>query len=256
MEITSLLFLLITPVNIIRLEMYKNQEKVLEMKIRQMERILTQGLKEKFVQTPPQKYDTIYIFKRPAQSSRLKKKWNKLYRPKNITRDLSPPLQPEIDMIFCKGNQIMAVEIKYFEIKGNSLSRSFYEGIEQTLALLRWGFDYVALWQLFEARIKEELWFYGGWTWKFVHAPPELGGISLPIEYTMMQVQKTENGYDFRPVQPERDNGGLRLKLLRPPYDPAFEVGWRHPNPIKNSPQVQRNRSILTEWLKTQRLDS
>jgi hypothetical protein len=33
MEITSLLFLLITPVNIIRLEMYKNQEKVLEMKI-------------------------------------------------------------------------------------------------------------------------------------------------------------------------------------------------------------------------------
>jgi len=222
------------------------------MKHKLMERILTQELQRKFEQAPHQPYEKIYILKRPAQSSTLRKKWNEFYRPRNIVRDLTPPLQPEIDMIFRRRNEMMAVEIKYFEVKGSSLSRSWYEGVEQSLALLRWGFDYVALWQLFEAQVKEELWFYGGWMWNFAHAPSEFGGIMLPIDYTMMQVQQRENGYDFRPVQPERDDGALRLELLPPPYDPTFVVSWRHPNPLRNSPEAQKNRNTLVEWLRNQ----
>lgn len=221
------------------------------MKIRQIERILTRELKKKFDQTVPQKFDRIYIFKRPFQSPRLKKKWNEIYA-RNIVRELTPPLQPEIDMILCKEDKMIAVEIKYFEIKGNSLSRSFYEGIEQTLALLRWGFDHVALWQLFEESIAaEELFFYGGWTWSFVHAPPVRGGIGLPIEFTFMQVRKHETGYDFHPVQPEWHNGGIRLKIFPPPYSPQFRITLTHPNPLVDSPEGQRLRSILVEWLET-----
>lgn len=129
------------------------------MKIRQMERILTRELKKKFEQTASQKFDRVYIFKRPFQSPMLKKKWNEIYLPRNITRELTPPLQPEIDIILCKGNQLNAIEIKYFEMKGNSLNRSFYEGIEQALALLRWGFNHVALWQLFEDSMPQQNFF-------------------------------------------------------------------------------------------------
>jgi hypothetical protein len=220
-----------------------------------MERTLTRELKNKFDQTTPQKFDKIYIFKRPFQSSRLKKKWNEIYAQK-ITRELTPPLQPEIDMILCKDDKMIAVEIKYFEIKGNSLSRSFYEGIEQTLALLRWGFDHVALWQLFEESVApEELFFYGGWTWSFVHASSEHGGIGLPIEFTFMQVRKHGAECDFYPVQPERAPGGIRLRILPPPYNPRFRITTPHPNPLAHSQEGQRLRNILQEWLETQTPD-
>jgi hypothetical protein len=224
------------------------------MQIRQIERTLTRELKKKFDQTPPQKFDKVYIFKRPFQSSRIKKKWNEMNRPANITRELTPPLQPEIDMILCKEDKMIGVEIKYFEMKGNSLSRSFYEGIEQTLALLRWGFDHVALWQLFEESVgAEELFFYGVWTWNFLHATPEQEGIGLPIEFTMMRVRKSETEYDFHPMRPERDNGRFRLVVLRPPYDPQFRITLLRPNPLVNSEQAKRLRSILLDWLKTQK---
>lgn len=224
------------------------------VKIRQMERTLTQELKKKFDQTSPQKFDKVHIFKRPSQSSLIKRKWNESNRPLNVSRQLTPPLQPEIDMILCKENKMIAVEIKYFEMKGNSLNRSFYEGIEQALALLRWGFDNVALWQLFDESVgAEELYFYGIWTWKFLHAPPEREGLGLPIDFTMLQVKANQTGYDFYPVIPEKDNHGVRLKLLPPPYDPRFLITTSQPNPLINSEQAQRLRSILTEWLKTQK---
>jgi hypothetical protein len=174
-------------------------------------------------------------------------------RPPNVERELTPPLQPEIDMILCEDDRMTAVEIKYFEMRGNSLSRSFYEGIEQTLALLRWGFDHVALWQLFDESVgAEELYFYGVWTWGFLHAPPERGGIGLPIEFTMMQVRGDEPRHEFHPVQPELDNGGIRLNLLLPPYHPRFIITAPNPNPLARSRPAQILRRILTEWLRTQ----
>lgn len=66
-----------------------------------------------------------------------------------------------------------------------------------------------------------------------------------------MQVRKREAGYDFYPVQPERDNGGIRLSILDPPYSPRFRIAFRHPNPLLDSPDVQRLRSILVQWLET-----
>jgi len=117
---------------------------------KKMENLLAEELKKNFDQSPSPKYDRIFVSKRPFQAKSLKEKWHEIYgKPLRVDPKLVPPLQPEIDMIFCKNKTMMAVELKYFKRKGNGLSHSFYEGIEQALALLRWGFDNVALWQLY-----------------------------------------------------------------------------------------------------------
>lgn len=113
---------------------------------KKMENILAEELKRKFEQSPEPKFDRIYVSKRPYQAASLRKKWHDIYgKPLNVSPILIPPLQPEIDMILCKEDSMIAVELKYFRKKGKGLDHSFYEGIEQSLALLRWGFDNVAL---------------------------------------------------------------------------------------------------------------
>ena len=226
---------------------------------RKMENFLAKELKRKLDQSTPRKFDKIHVSKRPFQVPKLKKQWHNTYgRPLKVPTSLIPPLQPEIDMILCKGQTMLAIELKYFKRKGNSLNHSFYEGIEQALALLRWGFDHVALWQLFEESISaEELWFYGGWTWTFLHGEPKHGGLNLPIEFTFMLVTKSENGYDFRPIQPRFVSGvhvrGIQLDVLFPIYDRRFHFTTKHPNPLVKCPEVQKLRRMLVEWLKTQK---
>jgi hypothetical protein len=221
-----------------------------------MEDRLAEELKRNFDQSPTRKYDRIFITKRPYQVKSLKEKWFEIYgKPLNINPKLIPPLQPEIDMIFCKGNEMMAVELKYFQRRGKGLDHSFYEGIEQALALLRWGFDYVALWQLFDSSIrKEELWFYGGWTWYFLHGEANQGGLNLPIDFTFMLVNSTSQGYDFRPIQPRFTGSSIRLELLPPLYNPEFQITNTHPNILLDKcPEVKVLRSMLDEWLNSQK---
>lgn len=221
------------------------------MKIRQIERTLTRELKKKFDQTVPRKFDRIHIFARPFRSSELKRLWDGLYGPDTRFHEITPPLQPEIDMILCKNDKMIAVELKCFKPSGKSLSRSFYEGIGQTLALLRWGFDHVALWQLYETLISPEaLWYYGGYTWQFLHGSPDQGGLGLPVEFTFMRVDRANDGYDFRPIQPRLVEGAIRLELLLPPYHPRFIITSPHPNPLIGDPRIQKLRKGLIEWLR------
>jgi len=234
----------------------KNRLGVLLVK-KKMENILAEELKRKFDQSPTQKYDRIYVSKKPYQVKSLKEKWFEIYgKPLNLDPKLIPPLQPEIDMIFCKDKKMMAVELKYFKRRAMGLDHSFYEGIEQALALLRWGFDYVALWQLFEypSIRKEELWFYGGWTWNFLHGQAEHGGLNLPIDFTFMLVNDTNQGYDFHPIQPQFIGGSIRLEVLSPLYNPEFHITNTHPNILLDRcPDVKVLRSMLEEWLNTQK---
>jgi len=212
---------------------------------------LAEELKRKFDQSPFQKYDRIFVCKKPFQARALKEKWYEIYgKPLNVDSKLVPPLQPEIDMIFCKKKEMTAVELKYFQRKGNGLNHSFYEGIEQALALLRWGFDYVALWHLYASSItKEELWFYGGWTWWFIQTPHKYGGLGLPLEFTFMKVRITNQGYDFPIIQPRWKTRPIELEELRPPYDPSFQMTSPHPNPLTRDPQVKELRTSLEKWL-------
>lgn len=224
---------------------------------KKMENILAEELKKRFEESPQPKFDKIYVSKRPFLAKTLKKKWCEKYgKPLGVEPTLIPPLQPEIDMILCRGKTMIAVELKYFKRRGRGLNHSFYEGIEQTLALLRWGFDHVALWQLFEHPSIEpsELWFYAGWTWNFLHASPEYGGLNLPVEFTFMLVRKAkaDQGYDFLPVQPNRVDGSIRLDVLPPPYDPRFKIRTPHRNTLLDCSEVIKLRAMLEEWLETQ----
>jgi hypothetical protein len=218
-----------------------------------MENVLAKEFKKRFEQSTKRKFDRIFVSKRPYQASKLKKLWYEMYgRPLGVPTSLVPPLQPEIDMILCKGDELTAIELKYFVHRGGGLNHSFYEGIEQTLALLRWGFDHVALWQLYEETIsKEELWFYGIWTWIFLHGKPDSGGLNLPIEFTPYRVRKVHDGFDFLPVNPIEKNGKLALAYLHPPYHPDFHIHAKHENPLLVLPEVQKIRENMIDWLYT-----
>ena len=66
----------------------------------------------------------------------------------------SLPAQPQIDLLIVDRLTLLAVELKYFRmVKGKGRGRvnyPFYEGIEEALALLRFGFACVSLWQCFD----------------------------------------------------------------------------------------------------------
>lgn len=66
-------------------------------------------------------------------------------------------LQPDIDMLLCKKinrqryTPLHAVEFKTFYFKENNerLNYSYYAGLDESLALLNFGIDYVSLFQVF-----------------------------------------------------------------------------------------------------------
>ena len=220
-----------------------------------MENVLAKEIKKRFEQSDKPKFDRIHVSKKPYQAAKLKKLWHEMYgRALGVPLTLVPPLQPEIDLIFCEGSELTAVELKHFRRKGRGLNHSFYEGIGQALALLRWGFDHVALWQLYDEDIsKEELWFYGGWTWIFLHAKPEDGGLNLPIEFTFYVVQRVENGYDFRPINPIINGGKIKLIYALPPYHPDFHWHSKYTNPLLVRTDVKKLREAMIQWLETQK---
>ena len=220
-----------------------------------MEDVLAKEFKKRFEASAKPKFDKIHVSKRPYQVSKLKTLWYEMYgRTLGVPLTLVPPLQPEIDLILVKENELIAVELKHFRRKGRGLNHSFYEGIEQSLALLRWGFDHVALWQLFDEDIsKEELWFYGGWTWIFLHAKPEEGGLNLPIDFTFYVVQRVEDGYDFRPINAIPKGGKIELVYALPPYHPNFHMHAKYTNPLLVRADVRKLREAMIDWLQTQR---
>ena len=87
-----------------------------------------------------------------------------------------------------------------------------------------------------------------------LHGQAEHGGLNLPIDFTFMLVREANQGYDFHPVQPERIDGSIRLDVLVPLYRPEFNIKARHRNILLDRcPEVKVLRSMLEEWLNTQK---
>jgi len=70
----------------------------------------------------------------------------------------APVAQPQIDLLFVSSNlELLAVELKYYRPARNSRIRwSYYSGIEETLALLKFGFTCVSLWHFFDYEVPDE----------------------------------------------------------------------------------------------------
>jgi len=173
----------------------------------------------------------VYANKCPSRGTKVRKIWFEKFH------EECPPLQPEMDIIILeppnphvlpRKPKIRAIEIKYFEKVDGSINQSFYKGIEQSLALLQWGFDNVALWQLFdESFSNDDLRNYGCRTWFYIHVI-----LQLPIEFTMIQViGKEVKNLQFQVIQANWQNNLSPIRLLNIDH-PYFTFSHTHPNPF------------------------
>ncbi len=64
-----------------------------------------------------------------------------------------------------------------------------------------------------------------------------------------MLVEKDNNEYNFRPIQPRLVGNAISLDLLIPPYAPPFKITARYPNPLLKNVRVQKLRKGLIKWL-------
>jgi hypothetical protein len=201
----------------------------------------------------------IYANKSPSRSSSLKKLWFERFHEK------CPPLQPEMDMIIYEPSpqpKIRAYEIKYFQkVDGaHALNQSFYKGIEQASALIQWGFDNVALWQLFDETVTDDdLRNYGCRTWRYI-----LGILQLPIGYTMLQVKgRNLDTMEFQVIKStDWDKKPAPIVRLRNIDDPEFPFAHTPLNPLIEKEdllllrtvkeEVHFLRNFLLEWLPKQ----
>jgi len=204
----------------------------------------------------------IYANKCPSRSKKVKGMWNELFH------EPCPPLQPEIDIIILEPSnphilplrpKIRAIEVKYFNKDRGAINQSFYVGIEQSLALLKWGFDNVALWQLFdETCTLDDIRNYGCKTWTYIHVL-----LGLPIEFTPIRLigNKLAN-IRFQVIQANWFDNLRPIELLDID-DPGFHFSYTHPNPLVNEniirerfafrPQIGNEVIIppqIKKWLK------
>ena len=166
-------------------------------------------------------------------SYKYKEYWTKWFG-ENI-----PPLQPQIDLLLVKRDDfsLRAIEVKYFEMKGKRMDKSYYEGIGEALALMNFGFESVALWQCFNKDVPLSL--MNNYA---THVANLRETLSLPIDYTCFQV--VEN------------NGNFRFKTLYAPGSELFfddipsKVVWRRTNPLKYQAEAQKILDFIRHVLR------
>ena len=201
----------------------------------------------------------MYSNRCPSRSAKVRSKWQEIFN------QSCPPLQPEMDLVIWEPKdqrlnnspeKIRAIEIKCFSKKDGRVNQSFYRGIEQSLGLLQWGFDNVALWQFFDESLSnEDIRNYGCKTWLYIH-----GLLQLPIEFTPFKVigSNIEN-VRFNVIQADWQDNLKPIELLDVD-DPRFKITWKHPNPFLFADsqlipikEVFFLRQTLIEWLSTKR---
>lgn len=153
------------------------------------------------------------------------------------------PVLNEVDMILVsQQGQVRAIEVKCFDLNGGSFTRPFYDGIGQSLSLLRYGFDYVALWHLFSSNIDQVRFDrYGAGTWWFIR-----NQLGLPLDFSYFKVDEHLEPPQFTVMQYKGPSTGVELI----PIDRSnFVVTWRNPNPFVNTEEARGLRTALVEAL-------
>lgn len=154
------------------------------------------------------------------------------------------PVLNEVDMILIgEQGQLYAIEVKCFTVNGGSFNRPFYDGIGQSLSLLRYGFDNVALWHIFSDDIDQvKLDRYGAATWWFIR-----NQTGLPLDFTYFKVRGTDRDPQFLVMQYNSPNTGSELI---PIYNSNFSITWKHPNPFLKTDEGKYLRAALIDALK------
>lgn len=199
---------------------------------------------QNFARDSDQHLGEVHTWVNPARSPRV----NSLLR--SLYGGLTPRMQPEIDIVLKKGEDIRAIEVKFFKIRSNdSLSLSYYEGIDQALALLMYGFNKTALWHVFDQDIElSKVITYGSVAQVFI-----VEQLRLPINFTAIRLERSAQNYEFTPTKPIlRDYNSMEvvhaLSLVKI-HDPRLKFVWTATNPLLEDGRVQNIRAALMEWL-------
>jgi len=140
-----------------------------------------------------------------------------------------PPLQPQIDLLLVdkKDFSIRAIEVKRFELEGKRISKSYYEGIGEVLAMMNFGFESVALWHCFDKSIPLSL--LNNYA---THVANHRETMNLCFDYTCLRVSEENGAFGFSTlVMPGSD-------LLID--DIPAEIKWRNKNPLKYQAEAQK----------------
>jgi len=154
-----------------------------------------------------------------------------------------PPVRPEIDVLlyYRLWKQLLALEIKYIS---HTADVAYYEGLDQTLALLRLGFDYVQLWHCFASSVSDEqiqahiedtralltdmyLWL-------------NEKSLDFPIDYAHLKVIEAEGKVTLKEIFPSYGTQPL-IEYERPPDPTRF---WKD-NPLKDKDEPKRIREFI-----------
>lgn len=153
------------------------------------------------------------------------------------------PVLNEVDMILVGfEGHLCAIEVKYFTVRGGSFDRPFYDGIGQSLSLLRYGFDYVALWHLFSGDIEQDRFDrYGAATWWFIR-----NQIQLPLDFTYFKVNDDPQAFKFIVMQYQGPDKGAELLPIN---HSNFIVTWKNPNPFRQTDEGNYLRNAIVAAL-------
>jgi len=145
--------------------------------------------------------------------------------------------QPQIDLLFVNTNlQLLAVELKYFrKTKREQINLPFYTGIDEALALLRFGFWAVSLWHFFDEELNTE-----DYRRLYSNCFSLIYYLGLPIDYKGYRVFRNAEQLEFGSLSP---GGEGEMKALPSPYGGTD-------NPYEPQPNAQRVQDMLRSVLK------
>ena len=106
-----------------------------------------------------------------------------------------PSAQPQIDILLVdRSLWLLAAELKYFrETPKGQIYPSFYAGIGEALALLRFGFKVVSLWHFFDEELERE-----DVRRLYRSCDHLVSGLKLPVNYQPFTVYEVGADVEFR----------------------------------------------------------
>ena len=121
---------------------------------------------------------------------------------------------------------------------------AFYKGIDQALALYKYGFDNVALWHFFSSNIElNEINNFGPETWFFIR-----NSLRLPLNFSYFLIQSNNNNNKFRVLQYTDRNKGFSLE--KNIDDTDFPIIFKYGNPLilSGDEHTLKIRKVLYEY--------
>jgi hypothetical protein len=155
-----------------------------------------------------------------------------------------PLLQPDIDMLVVYGRDLVGIELKYFKLQSGRLKRSYYEGIDQALGLLRYGFDYAHLWHCFDQEVDATQ------VSRFVENTRDLvSKLTLPIAYGSLRVVRQGEHVLTKEIQAF---AGQIYEYDKPPE--VRRIQGDSKNPLREQPEAKKVREFIQHVLRIPQL--